>query len=145
MFIVGPGPRPPPPPSSLSTISGLKDQTTSAEQSPPQQGHTGPFNPAPSQLTTATPFDPSDDGPPPGPPLPPPPPRDPFGGGGFNHKGRPIPRDNFLLRQKLKAALAMLDFEKKTPMGTQLEDFIIDCEYSGYSCNLTYVINSSYL
>ncbi len=44
-------------------------------------------------------------------------------------------RASFGFRQAITRALAEMLLEEKVPLGTQIDDFILDCEYNGYACN----------
>ncbi len=71
-----------------------------------------------------------------------PPPPGPPGPGGMNFQmGPPGPggqqqNRGFGFQLAVQTALADMSLEEKVPLGTQIEDFILDCEYAGYPCNV---------
>ena len=52
-----------------------------------------------------------------------------------NAKGRPI-KASFALSLQFQQYLAELDISEKSAMGHQIEDFILQCHYGGYTCNI---------
>ena len=42
---------------------------------------------------------------------------------------------NYAFSQAVLSVLADMPQEEKIPLGHQIEDFILDCEFNGYTCN----------
>ena len=43
---------------------------------------------------------------------------------------------SFIFKEAITRALAEMAMDDKVPLGTQVDKFILDCEYSGYLCNI---------
>ena len=42
--------------------------------------------------------------------------------------------EGFAFRQKILRLLADMEVDEKIPLGHQLEDLVLECEYNGYIC-----------
>ena len=52
--------------------------------------------------------------------------------------GRPV-RASYELQLKVQAQLTTMSDEEKMALGHSLEDLIVDCEFAGSTCSLSYV------
>ena len=44
------------------------------------------------------------------------------------------PRQDYETRMKFLKMISEMSLEEKEPLGHQIDDFILDCEYAGYEC-----------